>query len=53
MPNTTGYSFGDIVLVVFHFTNQQGQKQRPAVVVVSSAAYQRSRQDVTLMAVTS
>ena len=52
MPTTTGYSFGDIVLVLFPFTDQSGQKQRPAV-VVSSAAYHRARPDVILMAVTS
>lgn len=52
MPNTTGYNFGDVVLVVFPFTDQQGSKQRPAV-VVSSAAYQQVRPDVILMAITS
>lgn len=52
MPSTTGYSFGEVVLVVFPFTNQQGSKQGPAV-VVSSAAYQRERPDVILMAITS
>lgn len=52
MPTTTGYSFGDIVLVSFPFTDQSGQKQRPAV-VVSSAAYNRARPDLILMAVTS
>ena len=52
MPSTTAYSLGDIVLVRFPFTNQQGSKQRPAV-VVSSAAYNRARPDLILMAVTS
>jgi len=52
MANTTGFEFGDVVLVVFPFTNQQGSKQRPAV-VVSSAAYQQARPDVILMAITS
>lgn len=52
MPTTTGSSFGDVVLVSFPFTDQRGSKQRPAV-VVSSAAYQRQRPDVILMAVTS
>lgn len=52
MPSTTGSSFGEVVLVVFPFTDQQGAKQRPAV-VVSSAAYQRQRPDVILMAITS
>jgi mRNA interferase MazF len=46
------FSFGDIVLVPFPFTNQTASKQRPAV-VVSNAAYNRSRPDVVLMAVTS
>ncbi|MGH8593635.1 MAG: type II toxin-antitoxin system PemK/MazF family toxin [Gammaproteobacteria bacterium] len=49
MPNTTGYSFGDVVLVSFPFTNQSGEKKRPAV-VVSSAAYHQARQDLILMA---
>lgn len=52
MPPTTGSEFGDIVLVRFPFTDQVGSKQRPAV-VVSSAAYQRQRPDLILMAVTS
>lgn len=52
MPTTTAFSFGDVVLVSFPFTDQQGSKQRPAV-VVSSSAYQRSRPDVILMAITS
>lgn len=52
MPSTTTYSFGDIVLVAFPFTDQMGSKRRPAV-VVSSADYNRRRRDVILMAVTS
>ncbi len=52
MLSTTSYSFGDIVLLSFPFTNQLGQKKRPAV-VVSSGAYNRQRPDVILMAVTS
>jgi mRNA interferase MazF len=46
------YQFGDVVLVPFPFTDQSTTKQRPGV-VVSSAAYQRERRDVILMAVTS
>ena len=52
MPTTTGYSFGDIVLVPFPFTDQTTSKKRPAI-VVSSEAYHRDRRDVILMAVTS
>lgn len=52
MPTTTARNFGDVVLVRFPFTDQVGHKQRPAV-VVSSANYQRNRQDVILLAITS
>jgi mRNA interferase MazF len=45
------YSFGDVVLVPFPFTDQTGNKKRPAV-VVSSAAYNNSRPDSILMAIT-
>ncbi|HRQ66747.1 MAG TPA: type II toxin-antitoxin system PemK/MazF family toxin [Xanthomonadaceae bacterium] len=48
----TGYSFGDVLLVPFPFTDQSGSKQRPAV-VVSSARYQRERPDLILMPITS
>jgi len=48
----TAYSFGDVVLVPFPFTDQTGNKKRPAV-VVSSAAYNRARTDLILMPVTS
>jgi len=46
------YEFGDLVLVRFPFTSQTASKQRPAV-VVSSRAYNASRPDVVIMAVTS
>ena len=52
MPNTTGYNFGDVVLVPFPFTDQTASKKRPAV-VVSADAYHQRRLDVILMAVTS
>ena len=48
----TGYSFGDVVLVPFHFTDQSGSKKRPAV-IVSSSRYQRERPDLILMPITS
>ena len=48
----SSWAFGDLVLVSFPFTNQQGQKQRPAV-VVHSADYRRERLDVVLMPATS
>ena len=52
MPPTTSYSFGDIVLVPFPFTDQSTAKRRPAV-VVSSQAYHAERADLIIMAVTS
>ena len=52
MPNTTGYEFGDVLLVPFPFTDQRTTKRRPAV-VVSSGAYHRERLDLIILAVTS
>jgi mRNA interferase MazF len=52
MPITIGYSFGDIVLVPFPFTDLTTARKRPAI-VVSSDAYHRERRDVIVMAVTS
>src|SRR3954468_20448147 len=51
MPTTTAYSFGDVVLVPFPFTDQTASKKRPAV-VVSADAYHQRRPDVIVMAVT-
>jgi mRNA interferase MazF len=48
----TAYSFGDVVLVPFPFTDQTTGKQRPAA-VVSSTEYNFNRPDIVLMAVTS
>ena len=47
-----GIAFGDIVLVPFPFTDQSRSKQRPAV-VVSNSAYNASKPDVVVMAITS
>ena len=48
----TSLLFGDVVLVRFPFTDQATLKKRPSV-VVSSAAYNRVKPDLILMAVTS
>ena len=47
----TNYSFGDVVLVSFPFTNMQTAKRRPAVIIHSPAYHDRP--DVILMAITS
>src|SRR5438128_2363297 len=52
MPNTTAYSFGDVILVPFPFTDQTASKKRPSVIVSSDAYYQR-RPDVIVMVITS
>ena len=52
MPPTTNLEFGDVLLVPFPFSNQTAGKQRPAV-VVSSAAYNRERLDLVILAITS
>ena len=52
MTIMTDYDYGDVVLVPFPFTDHTTTKQRPAI-VASSAAYNRSRPDVVLVAVTS
>jgi mRNA interferase MazF len=46
------FEFGEVVLVPFPFTNQETSKKRPAA-VVSSAAYNASRPDLIVMAITS
>ena len=45
MANSSRFSFGDVVLVPFPFTDQSGTKKRPAV-VVSSLGYNTSRRDI-------
>jgi mRNA interferase MazF len=43
MPNTTAYSFGDVVPVPFPFTDQTASKKRPAVVVSADAYHVTSQ----------
>jgi mRNA interferase MazF len=52
MANASRFSFGDVVLVPFPFTDQSGTKKRPAA-VVSSNSYNASRRDIVIMAITS
>jgi mRNA interferase MazF len=52
MTSSASFSFGQVLLVPFPFTNQAGGKQRPAV-VISSAGYNNARADLILMAITS
>lgn len=47
-----GYKRGDVVLVPFPFTDFSTIKQRPAL-VISSDAFNRSREDIILVAITS
>ena len=46
------YNPGEVVLIRFPFTNQQGVKQRPAV-IVGSSNYNTQCPDVILLALTS
>jgi mRNA interferase MazF len=48
----TGYKRGDVVLVRFIFSDETGERQRPAV-IVSSDAYHRSCQEAIIAAITS
>jgi mRNA interferase MazF len=48
----TGYNRGDVVLVSFVFSDETGERRRPAV-IVSSRAYQKSRQEAIIAAITS
>ncbi len=52
MPTTTAYEFGDVILVPFFFTDQNGSNQRPAV-IVSSSPCDAGRPGVVIVAVTS
>lgn len=51
MEDPRRFGFGEVVLVPFPFTDQSGNKKRPAV-VVSSAGYNARRRDVVIMAIT-
>lgn len=51
MAATSRFSFGDVVLVPFPFTDQSGTKKRPAV--VSRQGYNANRRDIVIMAITS
>ena len=52
MPSTTTFRRGDVVLVEFVFADESGTKLRPAL-VLSTAAYHRSRSEVIIAAITS
>ena len=46
------FSRGDVILVGFVFSDETGEKRRPAV-VISSNAYQLGRQEAIIAAITS
>ena len=48
----TVYNRGDVVLVGFVFSDESAKKLRPAV-VISSAVYNRSREEIIVAAITS
>jgi mRNA interferase MazF len=48
----TEFSRGDVVLVSFVFSDETGERRRPAV-IVSSEAYHRGRQEAIISAITS
>ena len=48
----TAYSRGEVVLVGFVFSDESGRKLRP-VVVISSPAYHRARQEEVVVAISS
>lgn len=52
MPPMTVYRRGDVVLVNFVFTDESGERRRPAV-IVSSEAYHAGRQEAIIAAITS
>jgi mRNA interferase MazF len=52
MPRMTSYNCGDVILVNFVFSDETGEKRRPAI-ILSSDAYHKSRQEVIISAITS
>ncbi len=48
----TGCERGDVVLISFIFSDETGERRRPAV-IVSSDAYHQSRQEAIIAAITS
>jgi mRNA interferase MazF len=52
MQLMTTYSFGDVLLVPFPFTDQTTTKKRPTI-VISSNIYNQEKPDIILIAVTS
>jgi len=48
----TKYNRGDVILVGFVFSDETGERRRPAV-IVSSEAYHTSRQEAIIAAITS
>lgn len=52
MQLMTTYSFGDVLLVPFPFTDQTTTKKRPTI-VISSDIYNQQKLDIILIAVTS
>ncbi len=48
----TEFNRGDVVLVSFIFSDETGERRRPAV-IVSSDAYHQSRQEAIIAAITS
>ena len=52
MIGPPNFSFGDVVLVPFPFTNQTATKKRPAA-IVSSGHHNADRRDIVILAITS
>jgi mRNA interferase MazF len=52
VTSESAFTFGEVLLVPFPFSNQEGNKKRPAV-VISNDAYHANRPDLLIMAITS